>query len=289
VSITSREGIPLLVVYSGRIPLQDDPRVRLTLPNLDGTDLVYAVTTVPTVERRRGRQIDPARPDMLSKPQEIVGRVHFKFEHAPVDAVLGSAGDGVLTSGSSANGYTLSSGGMGSSGTGGGQMHMHSGGLAASGAASAAGTGDDNGARRRVIRTPLPKGRWHDAGSAVLGRKAHVLDGRGRGGGELRVHTFSTSDDVVPIALDAGAGSGGSAAALSGGTSHPAGALGTTPFGDDIRREIPDPGHEVGQRPVRNIPLFTDPRLQDGGSLGSGDGVILIVGDQGLGFEDSTL
>lgn len=106
---------PLMVVYVGRIPLlSTGKRVRLLLPNLDRTGLVY---TVSTYGDDAGRRPPGSGPRKAREPQYVVGRVHTVVIQSPANPALGQAPDILLVI--DARGITTHMSGSG--GGGGGQ------------------------------------------------------------------------------------------------------------------------------------------------------------------------
>jgi hypothetical protein len=265
-SITSRGGAPLMVVYVGRVPLSSDSRVRLMLPDLGDDGLIYSLTTTGTVGTQRDRPIDRPYSDMGKRSQaSTVGRIQCCLAQPQVTPSLGTPGGSMVSGGdSSGSGMTM---GSGSGNSGGGTENST--------------VGDDNGSRRRAIRLLVPQRRWHSTDTGVLDH-AHsrgVLDYDGE-----RVHTFD-SGGVGP--LEAGAGSGSSQAGLDLAGSAPRRGLGAARAAGSLQdRPIrPDPD-ETGPRPIRSIPFPGNAHVTPGGILGTG-GVVIIIDDQGLEFEGS--
>lgn len=253
VSITTRAGAPLLVVYAGRIPLASESRVRLVLPDLGDNGLMYTLTTTGQADFLRRRPQDTGADGVAKKPQEVVGRVHSSFEKNPAPPTLGTGSGNSLSVSDTAADYTL---GSVSTGSNPGVINST--------------VSDDNGTRRRDITVPTLKGRWHATGEGVLGRKKGSL-GLARG----RVHTFDSSV-VGPLEAGSG-GSGGSQAGLTIVGSHP----------HQKDRDTPTiPRTKSAPRPINTVPFPTQSTLLPGGNLGTG-GVVILIDDKGLEFEGS--
>jgi hypothetical protein len=89
VTIQGPRGIPLMVVYTGRIPLKSDPRVRLLLPDLGDSGLDYAVSTRGDPARRR--MVPPGFPpdNMMKRGQGVVGRIHTVVISSALNPAIG--------------------------------------------------------------------------------------------------------------------------------------------------------------------------------------------------------
>ncbi len=88
-TISDSELEPMMVVYVGRIPLlSTGKRVRMLLPSLDRTGMVYAVSTIGDNDARRPPWAGPRK---AREPQHVAGRVHTVVIPSPANPALGQA------------------------------------------------------------------------------------------------------------------------------------------------------------------------------------------------------
>ena len=302
---------PLMVVYVGRIPpLSTGKRVRLFLPNLDRTGLVYAVSTVGDDEARRRRGSGPRK---ARKPYEVAGRVHTVVIPSPANPALGQAPDVVIVIDGRGITTHLTGGGQddqapcfkGPFCQPGGVMDQKDDVLGVQPASTRRSLDggraghhglalppDPHGAERRMIRPPEvdPMRRYAD-GVATLGTARNVLGGSGD-----RATTFDTGGPGIPEEA-------GAAPCFKGPFCQPGGVMNQK---DDVlglqpaatRRTI-DGGRPYGERvgprqrggvprPLEDVPFVRKRGVPDtgGGSLGQAR-IPWHLGDQGHTLEGS--